>query len=55
MRVHFREKYSSKGEEILYVTPAGMPMFVYLDFIVILNKHSLNIQTMRQFRYANNN
>lgn len=23
MRVHFREKYGSKGEEILYVTPAG--------------------------------
>lgn len=23
MRVHFREKYGTKGEEILYVTPAG--------------------------------
>lgn len=24
MRVHFREKYGTKGEEILYVTPAGI-------------------------------
>lgn len=24
MRVHFREKYGKKGEEILYVTPDGM-------------------------------
>lgn len=23
MRVHFREKYGTRGEEILYVTPAG--------------------------------
>lgn len=24
MKVHFREQYGSRGEEILYVTPAGM-------------------------------
>lgn len=23
MKIHFREKYGTKGEEILYVTPAG--------------------------------
>lgn len=23
MKVHFREQYGTKGEEILYVTPAG--------------------------------
>lgn len=23
MKVHFREQYGSRGEEILYVTPAG--------------------------------
>lgn len=50
MRVHFREKYSSKGEEILYVTPAGMSMSVYQNFIAISNNHSLNIQTMGQFQ-----
>lgn len=24
MKVHFREQYGKSGEEILYVTPAGM-------------------------------
>lgn len=23
MRIHFREQYGTRGEEIIYVTPAG--------------------------------
>lgn len=26
MKVHFRERYGTKGEEILYVTPAGIQL-----------------------------
>lgn len=48
MRVHFREKYGTKGEEILYVTPAGNICLVILQSL-LCNQHteiSLNIETM---------
>lgn len=29
MKIHFREQYGSKGEEMLYVTPSGkIPHFI---------------------------
>lgn len=45
MRVHFREKYGKKGEEILYVTPDGMclktihqmPLFHGLIIYAVVN------------------
>lgn len=33
MRVHFREKYGTKGDEILYVTPAGKMLSDSVDLL----------------------
>lgn len=30
MKVHFREQYGTKGEEILYITPAGKQTNIYI-------------------------
>lgn len=37
MKVHFRERYGTRGEEILYVTPAGKNIY----FIFLLGFNNL--------------
>lgn len=41
MKIHFREQYGTKGEEILYVTPAGK----YLNRFVSFHKNTNQLIT----------